>query len=141
MFSLDHYEWRMPRMHYGRRNIREYARRRHRDMEGNWVLPMFTDPEEQYMEFPFRYPHEQTVRRKVLMPHFPRMAMEERILQGHARFQLATEEGPLRKRGLSVWSTDPECSGEPISRWIHRGIHQPSQAVQAKECKDMVRMV
>ncbi|KAF2571813.1 hypothetical protein F2Q70_00003810 [Brassica cretica] len=99
MFSLDHYEWRMPRMHYGRRNTREYARRRHRDMEGNWVLPMFTDPEEQYMEFPFRYPHEQTVRRKVLMPHFPRMSMEERILQGHARFQLATEEEPLRKRG------------------------------------------
>ncbi|KAF2571815.1 hypothetical protein F2Q70_00003812 [Brassica cretica] len=46
-----------------------------------------------------RYPHEQTVRRKVLMPHFQRMAMEERILQGHARFQLATEEGPPRKCG------------------------------------------
>ncbi|KAL0836095.1 hypothetical protein Bca101_087984 [Brassica carinata] len=53
MFSLDHYEWRMPRMHYGRRNTREYAQRRHYDMEGNLVLPMFPDPEEQYREFPF----------------------------------------------------------------------------------------
>ncbi|WZZ35004.1 hypothetical protein YC2023_018405 [Brassica napus] len=59
MFSLDHYEWRMTRMHYGRRNTREYAQRRHYDMEGNLVLPMFPDPEEQYREFPFRYPHEQ----------------------------------------------------------------------------------
>ncbi|CAN7105686.1 unnamed protein product, partial [Brassica rapa subsp. narinosa] len=70
MFSLDHYEWRMPRMHYGRRNTREYAQRRHYDREGNLVLPMFPDPEEQYREFPFRYPHEQTVRHKVLTPHF-----------------------------------------------------------------------
>ena len=67
-------------MHYGRRNTREYAQRRHYDMEGNLVLPMFPDPEEQYREFPFRYPHELTVRHKVLMPHFQRMAMEERLL-------------------------------------------------------------
>uniref|UniRef100_A0A0D3BKD9 Uncharacterized protein n=1 Tax=Brassica oleracea var. oleracea TaxID=109376 RepID=A0A0D3BKD9_BRAOL len=64
MFSLDHYEWRMPRMHYRRRNTREYAQRRHYDMEGNLVLPMLPDPEEQYKEFPFKYPHEQTVRHK-----------------------------------------------------------------------------
>ncbi|KAL0645867.1 hypothetical protein Bca4012_044158 [Brassica carinata] len=44
----------MPRMHYGRRNTREYAQRRHYDMEGNLVLPMFPDLEEQYREFPFR---------------------------------------------------------------------------------------
>ena len=62
-------------------------------MEGNLVLPIFPDPEDQYREFPFRYPYEQTVRRKVLMPHFQRMAMEERILQGNARFQLATKRG------------------------------------------------
>ncbi|WZY78514.1 hypothetical protein YC2023_024898 [Brassica napus] len=111
MFSLDHYEWRMPRMHYGRRNTREYARRRHRDMEGNLVLPMFPDPEEQYMEFPFRYPNKQTVRRKVLMPHFQRMAMEERILQGNARFQLATEEEPPRKRGRPC--KPPSAAGGP----------------------------
>ncbi|KAG5384116.1 hypothetical protein IGI04_035586 [Brassica rapa subsp. trilocularis] len=111
MFSLDHYEWRMPRMHYGRRNTREYAQRRHRDVEGNLVLPMFPDPEEQYREFPFRYPHEQTVRRKVLMPHFQRMAMEERLLQGNARFQLATEEGPPRKRGRPC--KPPSAAGGP----------------------------
>ncbi|CAG7894774.1 unnamed protein product [Brassica rapa] len=111
MFSLDHYEWRMPRMHYGRRNTREYAQRRNYDMEGNLVLPMFTDPEEQYREFPFRYPHEQTVRHKVLMPHFQRMAMEERLLQGNARFQLATEEGPPRKRGRPC--KPPSAAGGP----------------------------
>ncbi|KAL0826786.1 hypothetical protein Bca101_050463 [Brassica carinata] len=111
MFSLDHYEWRMTRMHYGRRNTREYAQRRHYDMEGNLVLPMFPDPEEQYREFPFRYPHEQTVRNKVLMPHFQRMAMEERLLQGDARFQLATEEGPPRKRGRPC--KPPSAAGGP----------------------------
>ncbi|KAF3563712.1 hypothetical protein DY000_02015717 [Brassica cretica] len=111
MFSLDHYEWRIPRMHYGRRNTKEYDSRRHRDMEGNWVLPMFPDPEEQYKEFPFRYLHEQTVRRKVLMPHFQRIAMEECILQGHARFYLATEEGPSRKRGRPCKT--PSAAGGP----------------------------
>ncbi|WZZ15668.1 hypothetical protein YC2023_108757 [Brassica napus] len=111
MFSLDHYEWRMPRMHYGRRNTREYVQRRHYDMEGNLVLPMFPDPEEQYREFPFRYPHEQTVRHKVLMPHFQRMAMEERLLQGNARFQLATEEGPPRKRRRPC--KPPSAAGGP----------------------------
>ncbi|KAL0653733.1 hypothetical protein Bca4012_096424 [Brassica carinata] len=30
----------MPRMHYGRRNTREYAQRCHYDMEGNLVLPI-----------------------------------------------------------------------------------------------------
>ncbi|KAL0678354.1 hypothetical protein Bca4012_006335 [Brassica carinata] len=99
MFSLHHYEWRMPPMHYRRRNTIEYACRHHRDVEGNWVLPMFPDPEEQYRAFPFRYPHKQTVGRKVLMPHFQRMAMEKRILQGHAKFQLATEGEPRRKSG------------------------------------------
>lgn len=98
-------------MHYGRRNTREYAQRRHYDMEGNLVLPMFPDPEEQYREFPFRYPHEQTVRHKVLMPHFQRMAMEERLLQGDARFQLATEEGPPRKRGRPC--KPPSAAGGP----------------------------
>ncbi|CAN7105606.1 unnamed protein product [Brassica rapa subsp. narinosa] len=112
MFSLDHYEWRMPRMHYGRRNTREYAQRRHYDREGNLVLPMFPDPEEQYREFPFRYPHEQTVRHKVLMPHFQRMAMETRLLQGNARFQLATEEGPPRKRGRPC-KTPSAAGGTP----------------------------
>uniref|UniRef100_M4FBX0 Uncharacterized protein n=1 Tax=Brassica campestris TaxID=3711 RepID=M4FBX0_BRACM len=114
MFSLDHYEWKMPHMHYGGKNTREYARRHHRDMEGNWVLPMFPDPEEQYREFPFRYPHEQTVRRKVLMPHFQRMAMEERILQGHARFQLATEGGPPRKHGCPC-KTPSAAGGTPTA--------------------------
>uniref|UniRef100_A0A0D3ATB5 Uncharacterized protein n=1 Tax=Brassica oleracea var. oleracea TaxID=109376 RepID=A0A0D3ATB5_BRAOL len=101
----------MPRMHYGRRNTREYAQRRHRDMEGNLVLPMFPDPEEEYREFPFRYPHEQTLRRIVLMPHFERMAMEERLLQGNARLQLATEEGPPRKRGRPC--KPPSAAGGP----------------------------
>ncbi|CAF1918251.1 unnamed protein product [Brassica napus] len=111
MFLLDHYEWRMPRMHYGRRNTREYAQRRHYDMEGNLVLPMFPDPEEQYREFPFRYPHEQTVRHKVLMPHFQRIAIEEHLLQGDARFQLATEEGPPRKCGRPC--KPPSAAGGP----------------------------
>ncbi|CAN6824189.1 unnamed protein product [Brassica oleracea] len=44
-------------------------------------------------------------------------------------------------REVPVWSADQECSGGPISRWIHRGLHQPSQAVQTKECRDVVRMV
>ncbi|KAL0684513.1 hypothetical protein Bca4012_051361 [Brassica carinata] len=101
----------MPRMHYGRRNTREYAQRRHYDMEGNLVLPMFPDPEEQYREFPFRYPHEQTVRHKVLMPHFQRIAIEEHLLQGDARFQLATEEGPPRKCGRPC--KPPSAAGGP----------------------------
>ncbi|CAN6820284.1 unnamed protein product [Brassica oleracea] len=77
---------------------------------------MFPDPEEQYREFPVRYPHEQTVRRKVLMPHFQRMAMEEHILQGHARFQLVTEEGAPRKRGRPCKT--PSAAGGPPRAFI-----------------------
>ncbi|KAL0696331.1 hypothetical protein Bca4012_063511 [Brassica carinata] len=72
---------------------------------------MFPDPEEQYREFPFGYPHEQNVERKVLMPHFQRMAMERRILQGHATFQLSPEEEIPRKRGRP--SRAPSAVGEP----------------------------
>ncbi|KAJ4865898.1 Uncharacterized protein Rs2_52585 [Raphanus sativus] len=100
MFSLDHYEWRMPRMHYGRVGTREYARKLYRDAEGNRVPPMFPEPEEQFREFPFvGYPHEQTVSRKVIMPHFQRMAMEQRTLRGCATFQLAPDDDLPKKRG------------------------------------------
>ncbi|KAL0796392.1 hypothetical protein Bca101_067769 [Brassica carinata] len=118
MFPLDHYEWRMPRMHYGRKNTREYARRLYRDAEGNVVLPMFSEPEEQYREFSFGYPHEQTVERKVLKPHFHRMAMEERELHGHATFQLSPEEEPPRKCGRpcktlsAVWGPSRVFTGK-----------------------------
>lgn len=98
-------------MHYGPKNSRAYARRRYRDADGDWVLPMFPEPEEQYREFPFGYPHEQTVGHKVLMPHFQRMAMENRILQGHATFQLSTEGEIPRKRGRP--SKTPTSLGEP----------------------------
>ncbi|KAL0715974.1 hypothetical protein Bca4012_065296 [Brassica carinata] len=101
----------MPRLHYGPKNSRAYARKRYRGTDGNWVLPMFPDPEEQYREFPFGYPHEQTVERKVLMPHFQRMAMERRILQGHATFQLSPGEEIPRKRGRP--SRAPSAVGEP----------------------------
>ncbi|KAL0728957.1 hypothetical protein Bca4012_025050 [Brassica carinata] len=101
----------MPRLHYGPKNSRAYARKRYRGTDGNWVLPMFPDPEEQYREFPFGYPHEQTVERKVLMPHFQRMAMERRILQGHATFQLSPGKEIPRKRGRP--SRAPSAVGEP----------------------------
>lgn len=86
-------------MHYGPAGTREHARKRHRDAEGNWVLPTFPDPEEQFREFPFEYPYEQTVGRIVTMPHFLKMVMEERVLQGCATFQLALDEDLPRKRG------------------------------------------
>ncbi|KAJ4902027.1 hypothetical protein Rs2_15978 [Raphanus sativus] len=51
-------------------------------------------------KFPFvGYPHEQTVSRKVTMPHFQRMAMEQRMLRGCATFQLAPDDDLPRKRG------------------------------------------
>ncbi|KAJ4904523.1 Uncharacterized protein Rs2_18474 [Raphanus sativus] len=89
----------MPHMHYGQVGTQGYIRKQYCDAEGNWVLPMFPEPEKQYRELPFGYPHEQTVGRKVIMPHFQRMAMEKRILQGHATFQLASEGEFPRKRG------------------------------------------
>ncbi|KAL0876646.1 hypothetical protein Bca101_026351 [Brassica carinata] len=101
----------IPRLHYGPKNSREYARRRYRGADGNWILPMFPDPEEQYREFPFGYPHEQTVGRKVLMPHFQRMAMEKHILQGHAMFQLSPGGEIPRKRRRP--SRALSAAGEP----------------------------
>lgn len=71
---------------------REYARMRHRDVEGNWVLPMFSEPEEQFREFSFGFPHEQTVERKLLMPHFQKMSMQKRILQGMRRSSFHSRE-------------------------------------------------
>ncbi|KAL0898237.1 hypothetical protein Bca101_082198 [Brassica carinata] len=131
MFPLDHYEWRMPRLHYGPKNSREYARKRYRGTDGNWVLPMFPDPEEQYREFPFGYPHEQTVERKVLMPHFQRTAMERRILQGHATFQLSPGGEIPRKRGHP--SRAPSAVGEPPRAFT--GEYTEDFINQAKLCK------
>lgn len=98
-------------MHYGRKNTREYARRLYFDEEGYVVLPMFPEPEEQYMEFPFGYPREQTAERKMLMPHFQRMAMEELVLHSHATFQLAPKEELPRKRGHPCKT--PSAAWEP----------------------------
>ncbi|CDY72178.1 BnaAnng40210D [Brassica napus] len=112
MFSLDHYEWRMPRTHYGRRNTREYAQRRHHDMEGNLVLPIFPDPEDQY---------------------------REGWLWRNA-YCRAMRGSSLQRRGASedAWSS---MQAAKCSRGTPKGLHQPSQAVQAKECRDMVRIV
>ncbi|CAH8326806.1 unnamed protein product [Eruca vesicaria subsp. sativa] len=109
MFPLDHYEWRKPRLHYGPRITRDYARRWHPDAG---MLPMFPEPEEQYREFPFEYPREQTLKRKMLMPHFQRMAMERRIWQGQATFQILPEEELPKRRGRP--SRPPSAIGEPL---------------------------
>nr|VDC90813.1 unnamed protein product [Brassica rapa] len=57
------------------------------------------------------------------MPHFQRMAMEERLLQGNARFQLATEEGPPEARGRPC--KPPSAAGGTPRDFIN----------QAKLCK------
>ena len=111
MFPLDHYEWRLPRLHYGPPGTLEFARRRYRDVTGEWALPMFPDLAEPYREYPFEYPVEQMVKRKHVMHHFQRMAMEERILQGHATFQLAPEGIVPKKRGRP--SKAPSAGWEP----------------------------
>ncbi|KAJ4910194.1 Uncharacterized protein Rs2_04815 [Raphanus sativus] len=101
----------MPRMHNGRVGTQGYIREQYRVAEGNWVLPMFREPEEQYRKLPLGCLHEQTVGRKVMMPHFERMAMEKRILQGHATFQFSSEGEFPRKWGCP--SKAPSAAGEP----------------------------
>ena len=54
--------------------------------------------------------------RKVLMPHFQRMAMVKHILQGHAKFQLAPEGEPPRKRGRPFKTLS--AVGEPPRAFI-----------------------
>ena len=79
-------------MRYGPKGTRAYARKPYCDAWGDMVPALFPDEEEmEFAEQPNAPIQETTVRRRVLMPHFQRVAEYRRLYQGQGTFQFAPE--------------------------------------------------